>query len=169
MFIFIKFAAVKYLRAAPENDYDCGYGGKGEWSSPRAVNAKFFGSTPDAPNLTRSSGLKNALNAAQEQILQSNSHLMSRFIPRNLEMRPSSPTSRCRYISPVESVTCAVNALQALAKTCSAKLRDQTAPSRPLTPQATKKTKVSKTKPSKQHRHSQIPRGPRRMATHRFF
>lgn len=62
-----------------------------------------------------------------------------------------------------------VNALQALAKACSAKIQGQAAPSRPLTPQTRKKMKVCKTNSSKQHRPPPAPRGPRRMATHRFF
>lgn len=62
-----------------------------------------------------------------------------------------------------------VNALQALAKACSAKLQGQVPPSRLLTPQTSKKTKVCKTNSSKQHRPSSAPRGPRRRPTHRFF
>jgi hypothetical protein len=63
----------------------------------------------------------------------------------------------------------AINALQALAKTCSAKIQGQSISSRPLTPQMTKTARVRKGRSDKRRKHPQMDRGPRQMTNHTFF
>ncbi|KAJ5438017.1 uncharacterized protein N7458_009015 [Penicillium daleae] len=62
-----------------------------------------------------------------------------------------------------------VNALQALAKSSSAKPKGQSTSSRPLTPQTSKKTKVRKERRDRRRRHPGTERVPRQTTNHKFL
>lgn len=62
-----------------------------------------------------------------------------------------------------------ITALQALAKTQSARSQSHSASPQPLTPQTTRKDRVRKRKSDKRHGHPRTDRGPRQMNNHSHF